>query len=139
MTRSAVKYSGDFEKNFRDGVGVLADRKPNKTFRLIYRGDWKRGYRSGYGAMHYPDGGYCEGYWKNGKRHGYAQMWYGDGSYYDGDFYKDLRHGSGLFVYPNGNRYSCFNNSTSKYFLNLLIIHLRYIIQIVGTFLVIFL
>lgn len=98
-------YEGQWEKDFRHGFGVYSIRQENKVFLLQYRGDWRKGMFSGFGARHYLDGSFYLGYWKNSKRHGYGQMWYADGGYYDGDWKRDLRHGLGMWVRPDGNRY----------------------------------
>lgn len=80
-------------------------RLENKVFILEYRGNYKRGLKNGFGAKHYPDGGYYLGHFKNDKRHGFGQMWYANGAYYDGDWMNDIRHGLGMWVRPDGNRY----------------------------------
>lgn len=105
LTRTFRLYEGDWWSDYRHGFGVLCSRQENKVFKLIYRGEWKLGKQSSYGAYHYPDGAYYMGYWKNGKRHGHGQMWYADGRFYDGDWYNDVRQGLGMLVRPGGNRY----------------------------------
>lgn len=75
VSRSGKLYEGDWERNYRHGFGVLAQRKENLVFDLEYRGNWKNGWPDGEGFKRYPDGSFYIGNFRRGKRHGYGQMW----------------------------------------------------------------
>ena len=82
-----------------------------------YVGNFKEGYRQGFGKMHYTDLGHnCEwfpetdgvytGEWREDKRHGIGTMVWGNGTRYTGMFYQDRRHNvTGVLAFSNGDVY----------------------------------
>ncbi len=64
-----------------------------------YRGEYKAGYRGGYGTYHFPSGNEYVGEWVDGDRTGYGVFTWSDGDVYSGDFVEGVQTGYGVFIF----------------------------------------
>lgn len=63
-----------------------------------YKGQFKRGQKSGYGEIVYIDGSVYRGFWENDQKSGYGVIVFHDGDYYQGNFDKDKANGLGIKI-----------------------------------------
>jgi hypothetical protein len=73
---------------------------------LVYRGDFKRTHRHGYGHMACKDGSSYNGQWLENRRHGEGTYVWPGGVRYDGGWMNDRMHGHGVIRYNDGHAYS---------------------------------
>jgi hypothetical protein len=71
------------------------------TLESLYRGDWKKSKRHGFGIQLFPNGARFIGTWKKGMAEGFGRLEFTDGTFYEGNFSKN-RIVWGKLVYFNG-------------------------------------
>lgn len=83
------------------------ERRPAYTFnsKAVYTGEWKGGFRDGYGEQQWPDGARYEGEWRENRAHGKGQFVHVDGDVYDGQWANDKANGLGVYMHVNGAKY----------------------------------
>lgn len=67
----------------------------------LYRGDWKRSQRHGFGIQLFPNGARYIGNWKKGMAHGFGRLEFLDGTFYEGSFVQN-KITWGKLAYFNG-------------------------------------
>ena len=67
-----------------------------------YLGEWKGGFRHGYGIMQWQDGAKYEGYWCLGRAYGQGIFTHSKGEVYSGEWRNDKAHGQGTYTHSNG-------------------------------------
>lgn len=86
------------------------------SLKIRYVGEWKNGFRHGYGVFFYSNGGKYEGLWDSNYKHGFGIFTFHDGSQYVGKFHNDRMidyNAQGLFVPVSLNKLSD-NKSTTN-------------------------
>lgn len=63
----------------------------------VYSGEWKGGFRHGYGKMLWPDNTYYEGMWNLGVAEGEGMIVYSNGNYSRGEFKHNKLNGRGEY------------------------------------------
>ncbi|NCQ11264.1 MAG: DUF4189 domain-containing protein [Bacteroidetes bacterium] len=91
-------YIGNVVNNLPHGFGTLTYEKSGS----IYKGNFLKGKRSGYGIYIFKSGRRYEGDWKNDNMHGYGKWTDAEGGYYEGEYENGLMHGQGKYVDANG-------------------------------------
>lgn len=71
----------------------------------VYNGEWKGGFRDGYGVQVWPDKAKYEGSWRDNRAHGKGKFTHVDGDVYDGDWAYDKANGFGVYTHNNGATY----------------------------------
>ena len=73
------------------------EKRPPYTLRsgAIYHGEWRGGYRDGFGEQVWPDGARYIGEWKRHRAHGKGKFKHIDGDMYDGEWANDKANGHG--------------------------------------------
>ncbi|OQV15251.1 putative MORN repeat-containing protein 3 [Hypsibius exemplaris] len=98
-------YRGEWANDTIHGQGSMFIRKPDKTWFLIYVGDYKKGQRDGWGTMRKSEQEYFEGLWIKGKRVGWGRYFSPDGTIYEGQWQADKRSGYGCTREGTGNHH----------------------------------
>ena len=70
-----------------------------------YSGEWKGGFRHGYGVMKWPDNAVYEGEWNLGRAANLGKFTHIKGEIYDGIWYNDKAQGKGTYIHSNGAHY----------------------------------
>lgn len=70
-----------------------------------YEGEWRGGFRDGYGIQCWPDGASYEGEWRFNRAHGRGKFVHVDGDIYDGEWANDKANGQGVYRHQNGATY----------------------------------
>ncbi len=84
----------------------LEDRPPYRyKTGAVYTGQWKGGFRSGYGEIKWPDGATYKGGWKDNRAHGRGKFVHVDGDVYEGEWAYDKANGFGKYTHRNGATY----------------------------------
>lgn len=83
------------------------ERRAPYTFKsgAVYSGEWKGGFRDGFGEQQWPDGARYEGEWRENRAHGKGQFVHVDGDVYDGQWANDKANGLGVYMHVNGAKY----------------------------------
>jgi len=81
------------------GTQILPDK-------IIYTGEFQRGWMHGYGKITFHDKSGFKGSWSNDRMHGEGVITYPDGAVYTGRVSKNLRHGYGYMVFPGGMKFT---------------------------------
>ena len=86
---------------------VKRAKKPTYTYKSgsTYEGEWKGGFRDGYGIQNWLDGAYYEGEWSMGYAHGDGRFRHNDGDEYEGEWANDKASGAGTYTHLNGAKY----------------------------------
>jgi hypothetical protein len=94
--KKGKKYDPDMERN-----------KKKHTYKsgAVYDGEWKGGFRDGYGVQKWPDKAKYEGSWRDNRAHGKGKFTHVDGDVYDGDWAYDKANGFGVYTHNNGATY----------------------------------
>jgi hypothetical protein len=88
-----VLYDGDWRRGFRDGFGRASVEGGS------YEGEWHQGQRSGKGVLRKgTSGATYEGEWRGDKREGFGILTGGGGSGYSGEWVAGKKQGRGRFV-----------------------------------------
>ena len=88
-------YEGEWRSGHRYGKGMF--KWPSGT---KYTGEFRKDQRNGIGRIEYAkDGTKYKGQWKDDKRHGEGQFTWADGSFYKGDFVDDRMSGLGKLTW----------------------------------------
>ena len=100
-------YSGQMQNGFPNGEGrAIYDKIKSEIYdanKPVYKGEFYKGLRHGFGMFIYFDGTTYEGNYEDDmKKHG--KETYYDGSYYDGEWKNDLANGHGEFVDFSGKK-----------------------------------
>jgi len=130
-TRGSL-YSGSWECDLKHGQGeerFFEDKEDKKT-KLVYVGEFRQGYRHGYGELTWQDEscyvgrfvnnnqeGYgCfkwrnkhkfEGEWLDNYMHGQGRYGWPDGTAFEGQYQMNLKHGEGTFLSKDGHQMNC--------------------------------
>ena len=84
-------------------TGALKYTYQNKG---VYFGQWKGGFRDGWGIMKWKDGSNYKGQWVLGWAHGQGEFHDKLGNVYEGPFYMSMAHGdNGTYVNTFGDVY----------------------------------
>lgn len=85
-------------------------KKGKFTYRsgASYDGEWKGGFRDGYGIQIWPDGAKYDGEWREGRAHGKGTFTHVDGDMYSGQWAYDKANGFGRYTHQNGATYEGF-------------------------------
>ena len=77
-----------------------------------YVGEWKNGFRHGYGIFFYSNGAKYEGMWDQNYKHGFGVFTFQDGEQYIGRFHNDkmIDYNVYGFSIPNGSNQNYQNN-----------------------------
>jgi hypothetical protein len=62
-----------------------------------YKGEWKGGFRDGFGEQHWPDGARYIGEWKDNRAHGQGKFIHVDKDEYEGEWANDKANGRGVY------------------------------------------
>ena len=83
------------------------EKRPPYSFKsgAVYTGEWKGGFRDGFGHQQWPDGAQYEGEWRENRAHGKGQFVHVDGDIYDGQWANDKANGLGVYKHVNGAKY----------------------------------
>ena len=73
-----------------------------------YDGQWKNGYKHGFGIQVWPDGSKYEGFWEKDVANGQGRLIHPDGDCYIGDWVNNKSHGQGTYIKLNGWKYEGF-------------------------------
>eukprot|EP00116_Pleurobrachia_bachei_P006117 sb/3466379/ len=96
MWPNNVQYFGTWENGYRHGTGV----EKHQTY--VYKGQWVKDSKQGYGVAVSKTGCSYEGTWNSDLHEGYGVEVYKDGGFYAGQFNKGVREGHGVrVVNPN--------------------------------------
>jgi len=71
----------------------------------VYTGQWKGGFRDGFGEQTWPDGAKYAGEWRENRAHGKGRFIHVDGDIYDGYWANDKANGRGVYKHVNGAQY----------------------------------
>ena len=96
-------YRGEIINHKREGFGEFKLKNGE-----IYKGQWKKGKRDGYGIEYYSDNDNeikYKGYFKDNEYHGKGEYKWENGEYYKGNFENSRAYGEGLYHYLNGDEY----------------------------------
>ncbi|CDW80566.1 UNKNOWN [Stylonychia lemnae] len=63
----------------------------------LYKGEWKGGFRDGYGIIRWPDGAQYDGEWQDNRAHGYGKFVHAIGDIYEGQWKRDKACGKGIY------------------------------------------
>ena len=85
-----------FEHNIEGGPYKYSESKDT------YEGQFKAGFKEGFGIMVYLDGTYYEGHWKDDLRYGFGRFIAKNGDLYEGEWVDDLKEGKGKEVSLSG-------------------------------------
>lgn len=85
----------------------------SSDYKLKYEGNFKEGFRHGYGKMIYKNGCKYEGEWENDRENGHGVFTWSQGSTYEGncrstyegECINGVRHGHGVYICANGDKY----------------------------------
>ena len=83
------------------------ENRPPYKFKTgaIYQGQWKGGFRDGFGEQTWPDGAKYSGEWRENRAHGKGKFIHVDGDVYDGFWANDKANGPGVYKHVNGAMY----------------------------------
>ena len=83
------------------------EQRPPYQFKTgaIYTGQWKGGFRDGFGEQTWPDGAKYAGEWRENRAHGKGRFIHVDGDIYDGYWANDKANGRGIYKHVNGAQY----------------------------------
>ena len=70
------KYKPDRQRKYKEYT--------YKCSGAVYKGEWKGGFRDGYGYIKWPDGAQYNGEWLDNRAHGYGKFIHAIGDIYDG-------------------------------------------------------
>ena len=85
------RYRGDKINEEFEGKGEMT------YFSGKYDGEWKNGFREGFGIYRYNNGEKYIGMWKNNLEEGDGRYIYKNGDFYDGNFKEGKKEGKGLY------------------------------------------
>lgn len=71
----------------------------------IYTGEWKGGFRDGFGEQVWTDGAKYVGEWRDNRAHGKGKFIHVDGDVYEGFWANDKANGPGSYQHVNGAMY----------------------------------
>ncbi|XP_055341466.1 MORN repeat-containing protein 3-like [Paramacrobiotus metropolitanus] len=119
--KQGILYRGDWKEGIVHGQGKLFKRMPDKSWFLIYIGEFKNGLKEGWGTLRWSNSEYYEGFWVRGKREGRGRHFAPDGSIYEGQWRNDQREGYGTTREGAGNHHfgeysQNVKNGTGKYY-----------------------
>lgn len=93
-------YEGQYKHGYRNGYGKYVFRKlKGKSRNACYMGHYENNKKNGQGTFLYPDGAKYEGSWRDDLRHGFGSYFYTNGDLYRGEWEYDRRHGQGTYTY----------------------------------------
>ncbi len=97
---SKAIYEGEFEGNYRSGLGTLY----YPSGKTKYVGEWKEDKPHGVGVLFYESGAkFYEGTWSKGKASGQGVLYFESGDKeYEGQFEMSQKSGEGKSYYKNG-------------------------------------
>ena len=93
-------FLGDVKRGFvREGEGTEYRRDGKSAW---YVGEWKNGYREGYGSEYNESNPVYVGEWRNGTRHGKGTEYKGPNPVYIGEWKNGMKHGMGKELNEKG-------------------------------------
>lgn len=80
------------------------EKRPPYVFKTgaVYTGEWRGGFRDGWGEQTWPDGARFVGHWKENRAHGIGKFSHVDGDVYEGEWANDKANGRGVYRHVNG-------------------------------------
>jgi hypothetical protein len=72
----------------------------------VYRGQYNKGKREGFGKMVWTDGAYYEGMWKDDKAQGFGRLVLASKDYYEGEWKNNKADGLGKYCHADGATYT---------------------------------
>ena len=83
------------------------EKRPPYTFKTnaIYTGEWRGGFRDGFGEQVWTDSAQYTGEWRENRAHGKGRFIHVDGDIYDGYWANDKANGMGTYKHVNGAQY----------------------------------
>jgi len=97
FTTAKDKYVGEYKNGYKNGFGTQTYSNGDK-----YVGEYKNGYKNGNGTYTYANGDKYVGEWKFNRKVGYGTQTYSNGDKYVGEFKDDKYHGKGNMTFPDG-------------------------------------
>lgn len=94
------KYVGELKDGLPEGKGTYT--WANGT----YEGDFKGGYKHGFGVILWPDGAKYVGMFQHDKQNGKGEFTWPDGDKYVGDFRDNIIDGNGTYIWRDGAKYT---------------------------------
>ncbi len=104
-SESTAKYKGEWKKGKRTGYGILI-LNLSKYRMDKYEGEFKDGKRTGHGTYRFANGDKYVGSFINGEKTGRGKYIFSNGDRYIGGFQGDKMHGEGKYIYATGRVYS---------------------------------
>lgn len=92
-------YFGRVDGKSAIGKGVLYEKT---TLKPVYSGEFERNQRNGEGAQRYGNGDKYVGHWKNNQRDGQGTYYYAWGGRYEGMWKADKQDGAGTYYDEDG-------------------------------------
>ena len=83
------------------------EKRPAYVFKTgaVYTGEWKGGFRDGFGEQVWTDSAQYLGEWRENRAHGKGRFIHVDGDIYDGYWANDKANGMGTYKHVNGAQY----------------------------------
>jgi len=104
-SKSTAEYKGEWKKGKRTGYGILILNI--SKFRLEkYKGEFQDGKRTGHGTYSFANGDRYVGKFINGEKIGQGEYTFANGDRYIGEFKGDKMHGEGIYIYATGKVYT---------------------------------
>ena len=100
-----AEYKGEWKKGKRTGYGVLI-LQISKSRLDKYEGEFKDGKRTGHGTYSYANGDRYVGDFIDGEKIGLGEYIFANGDRYIGEFKGDKMHGEGIYTYATGKVYN---------------------------------
>ena len=89
-----IKYIGYFLNNELNGKGLLVD----KNNKLIYKGEFYKNKKHGFGLLKYNNGDQYEGNFENDKIEGNGEFHFSNGDTWEGVFQNGMKNGIGIMI-----------------------------------------
>lgn len=106
-TLTKCKYWNFFKSQAKYDPTLKREKRPPYTYKTgaTYTGEWRGGFRDGFGEQEWPDGAKYIGEWKDNRAHGKGRFIHTDGDIYDGSWANDKANGFGTYNHVNGAKY----------------------------------
>lgn len=100
LTRSGVKYMGEFRNGIFHGVGKAVYKEGDE-----YIGEWANGLKEGRGKYTFADGSIYKGHFHKDVFEGNGTLNYNNGEKYSGEWKNGKPNGQGIYVFEDNDRY----------------------------------
>ena len=89
-------YVGQFSGGFFTGFGAFHQHG------YVYKGDFDKNERHGFGVQYYPSGARHEGHFENGVKQGFGVSCLADGDRIEGEWLNNKLQGNATYIHENG-------------------------------------